>query len=747
MAAKYWVGDFFVDLTRNQITQKMDSKTIPPKALAVLTCLAKNANSVVSHDQILSEVWPDTVVTPNTLQRSIAQLRKALGEDKQNQTYIKTHAKQGYSLEVEVRWQDLSAAESLIDSDELAIASDDASESSKETLSKSTTSQIKPSQMESSQAKPAGSAFSLNSPFAGMAVLGIVAILGFIVFDYLTPAQPAKLVFSELRSLTTTDRSEVNGNYTPDGQYIVFNRFADDFCFNHLWAKNVNTQEEIQLTKNIGAFGAHSFFQEGNALVVIEKEGCNKPINQKYCYKLSKLDFQKALETPQTTSVLMECKNSTIMRPQWLNNNHIAFLQEISNRRQLTSYSIADNNSTVIYELDEGNINDFDYTSKEDLIALTSQHSDGVKYIELLKPDGELVSSHPIKYPKEIAKLRNIFPNFMPNSDQLIFSTGRQFFTISYDGIIASVSLPLDEPMGSPIFHPDGNRMLMSKGVFDTDIAKLSLSQLFTNADLNTKPEQTPTQTQLETINNYSVLHRSIRVENQGIFQPNGRYIAFMSRRSGQEQLWITDGVDSTQLTNFQLDTFIDGIAWAVDGESILVNANRELSQVFLDSTVKPIPIAHAVEQLFHWDSLTNTALMNMRIKGIIKFVEFNLDSSTFKVINDGRVNWALKTKEGRIIYTDQMDRFWQSGPAEYQLIEALDKQVSEKRFVERNNIIYGISEELQIWSYDLNEESFTTLGKALDDSVYLTDINEADVLLTMMITGKKGVAELILSE
>ncbi len=744
MAAKYWVGNFFVDLTRNQITQEMESKTIPPKALAVLTCLAKNANSVVSHDQILSEVWPDTVVTPNTLQRSIAQLRKALGEDNQVQSYIKTHAKQGYSLEVEVRWQDLSETESLIGQDELAISSDDASESSPETRSKS-----RPSQPKLSQAKPSRLAFSLNSPFAGMAILGIVAILGFIAFNYLTPAQPAKLVFSELRSLTTTDRSEVNGNYTPDGLYIVFNRFADDFCFNHLWAKNVNTQEEIQLTKNMGAFGAHSFSQEGNALVVIEKEGCNKPINQKYCYKLSKLDFQKALETPQTASVLMECKNSTIMRPQWLNNNHIAFLQEFSDRRQLTSYSIADNNSTVIYELIDGNINDFDYSSKEDLIALTSQHSDGVKYIELLKPDGELLSSHPIKYPKEIAKLRNIFPNFMPNSDQLIFSTGRQFFTISYDGIIASVSLPLDEPMGSPIFHPDGNRMLMSKAVFDTDIATLPLSQLLTNADLNTKPEQTrtPTQKQHETINNYSVLHRSIRVEKQGIFQPNGRYIAFMSRRSGQEQLWITDGVDSTQLTNFQLDTFIDGIAWAVDGESILVNANRELTQVFLDSTVKPIPIAHAVEQLFHWDSKANTALMNVRLKGSIKFVEFNLDNSEFSVINERQVKWALKTEEGRIIYTDQMDRFWQSGPAEYQLIEALDKQVSEKRFIERNNVIYGISEELQIWSYDLNEESFTTLGKALDYSVYFTDINETDLLLTMMITGKKGVAELILSE
>ena len=48
-------------------------------------------------------MWQDAIVTPNTLQRSIAQLRKVL--EKNNGTaVIKTHTKQGYSLECEVNW-------------------------------------------------------------------------------------------------------------------------------------------------------------------------------------------------------------------------------------------------------------------------------------------------------------------------------------------------------------------------------------------------------------------------------------------------------------------------------------------------------------------------------------------------------------------------------------------------------------------------------------------------------------------
>lgn len=732
MSAQYWVGDFFIDLTRNQITQKTQSQTIPPKALAVLTYLAKNANKVVSHDELLSEVWPDSVVTPNTLQRSIAQLRKALGEG--SHSYIKTHAKQGYSLEVEVRWQELTETESLIIQDTLsnvAIAKD-------EVLKEHT---VTPSKIERDNlSKPSRTAFRLNATLVGIAILSIVVILAFIGFKHLTLSQPSELAFSELRSLTTTDYSESNANYSPDGQYIVFNRFSDNLCVNNIWAKNVNTQEEFQLTKSLGSFGAHSFSKDGKELVVIEKEDCNKPISQKQCYKLSNIDFQKALETPQTPSVLMECKNSKILRPKWLNNYNVAFLQELSNSRQLTSYSIAESKSTVIYELDEGNINDFDYSSKEDLIALTSTHSDGQNYIEILKPNGQVLSSNQIKYPNEIVNLRNIYPNFMPQSGQLLFSTGRQFFTISYDGNITNISLPLNEPMGSPIFHPDGNRMVMTKVIFDTDIVKLPLSQ-FANANAEQAQQQN------ETIDNYSVLHRSIRMEQRGTFQPNGRLVAFISRRSGQEQLWITDGVSIQQLTNFQLDTRIYEMNWAMDGKSIMVNANGKLVQVFLDSSIKPIPLQHSVDKLFQWDSEANTALMNVRIKGIIKFVEINLNNSELSVIRDNQVNWALKTKEGRLIYTDHMDRFWQSGPAEYQLIDELDNQGSDKPFLVKNNVIYGISDELQLWSYDLNEKSFKALGKTLNDFDYLSDINQTDILLTVLITGKKEVAELILSE
>jgi DNA-binding winged helix-turn-helix (wHTH) protein/Tol biopolymer transport system component len=745
MAVQYWVGNFFVDLSRNQVTQKEQSQTIAPKALAVLTYLAENQGKVVSYDELFDKVWPDTIVTPNTLQRSIAQLRKVLGEDSKVQSYIKTHAKQGYSLECDVRWHDETDTQSLV-KQELILTVDTA------TKTDADATQFEAQQKHATlnthnESTPIESIYSANTPWSAVSLLSIFAgivLLAFIGFSYFKPEQPFKLTVSEIRSLTTTDNKEFGAIYSPDGEYIVFLRYSEKLCIeSHVWAKNIKTQKETQLTKNMARYGNPSYSKDGKKLVFIETENCSQPITQKNCYKLMVLDVEKALEAPQSPSLLMECKNSRITKATWLNNNNIALFQEFSNRWKLANYSIADNKSTVLYSQDEGNLIDYDYSVKDDLIALTSIHNDGQHYIEILKPDGELLSSHKIEYPKEITNLRNIAPNFTPINEQLVFSTGRQLFTLSYEGKITNISLPLDEPMGSPIFHPDGKRMLVIKGHWDSDIATISLSQLAKSQLAKTQANQML----IAGDNNYSIIERSTLAEDDGKFQPNGDLIAFTSDRSGEDQLWLTDGNSPQQLTYFPMDTRIDGQYWAADGKSILVNANNMLIKVSLDSKQESFPFGYPVKQLFHWNSEDNTALLIVNIKGILTFVEFNLNNSEFRIITENKVNWALKSEDGRLIYTDQLDRFWQPGPAEDQLIEALEGQGSDIEFITKHNVIYGINEEFQLWSYNLNDHTFDILGNTPINVDALTDINQSDMLLTIRITAKKEVAELTLSE
>jgi hypothetical protein len=284
--------------------------------------------------------------------------------------------------------------------------------------------------------------------------------------------------------------------------------------------------------------------------------------------------------------------------------------------------------------------------------------------------------------------------------------------------------------MIQPTFHPNGNKLLMIKAPYDSDIVL------------------TPRHQTAQTYQNYTSFERSTRGEGHAIFQPEGELIAFLSKRSGDQQLWISDGNNAQQLTHFQMDTYINGIDWAKDGKSLLVSANGMLTQVFLDATQKSFSFEHLVYRLFQWDSENNTALLVARIKGVFKFVEYDLNNANVREITDKIILWALKSEDGRLIYKDHLGQFWQPGPAEAQLIKDLGKQKGKtKAFVLKNNVIFAINTENELWSYDLNSNTFKILGEVGEEVDYLTDVNQIHFLMTVVVSAKKEIVELSLSE
>ena len=717
MALQYWVGGFFIDLSRNQITQNKQSQTIAPKALAVLTYLAENQGKVVSHDALLDKVWQDTAVSPNTLQKSIAQLRKALGDN--GNVYIKTHAKQGYSLECDVRWQ-----ENVNSTTSDSVVSNTASISSQVDVGIANSNH----QVETSRTN-----FKLIAIVTGLVILMLVGYQNFVYNK-----QTSQIVVEQLRLLTATDDKEFDASYSPDGEYIVFHRYLDKQCVNKIWAKNINTQEEIQLTKDWGEYGRHSFSEDGKKMVFLATEPCDQPVRQRNCYDLVSLDFEKALKSPQQPSVMLQCKNSLVKKPIWLNDNKIALMKRHANRWKLISYSIDDNKSSELYDLKDGNLIDYAYSTKRDLIAVTSIHNEGKHHIDMINSDGRVLSSHPIEKPPEIPEFRLISANFAPSHEQLIFSTGKQLFALSFDGKVAKISSPFSDSMGLPEFHPDGKKLLMIKGPYDSDIVKLSINQLDEITEL----------TQTNQPHNYASLDRTNVGEDLAIFQPGGELIAFWSERSGESQIWLRDINGSKQLTSFPMDTYIQGFDWAADGKSLLVAANNVLTQLDLDSNEKSIPLKYPVVRLYQWDSRNNSALLALSISGQTKVVEYDFSNSKMTELSDKNILWALKSEDGRLIYKDFLSQFWQPGPVEDLQIKALDNQRSKsKSFVINGNVLYGVNRKNQLWSYDLDRESFNILAE-FDNSIdHITDVNQTHVLLATQVAAKKEVVELTLSE
>ncbi|MFY8297340.1 winged helix-turn-helix domain-containing protein [Pseudoalteromonas sp. SS15] len=702
MAEQYKIGEFLIDLSRNQITQDTKPQIIPPKALAVLTYLAKHQGKVISQDELLDNVWKGTVVSPNTLQRSIAQLRKALGDDGKEQTYIKTHAKQGYSLEQNVHWltkeeqaiqfQKQDPADTLLGHVNKIGQCDDYEESINKPLLKNTY------------------------------VLSLFTFLILVVISvYYFTAQPSKpFSIGQIRALTATDGKELASIYSPDGKYIIFHRYSEEECINDIWAKNLETQQEYKLSKNMDIYGQHRFSKDGKKIIVIRTVDCGEPVTQKKCYQLMSLDFEKALNAPQEMDLILECKNSEIRRPYWLNNGNIALMQKHTERWQLVSFESNEKHSKVLHS---GFVYHYDYSPEQDLLAVTSIKEDSQYYIDIIKPNGELISSHPIHLPPEITGHRFIRPNFSPIENTLIFSTGRQLFSMTFDGEIQNISIPVDKPFSSPMFHPDGDRGLVIKGVYDTDIISVDLND-----------------------GSSSVISRSNTAENNAVYQPNGSYIAFESARSGEAQVWVTNHSITTQLSQLPTDSYVTGMKWSSDGKNILMSANSTLFNISLDKVQTPIKTSLPILALLHWDDNKNSALVFAQFNGVKKLAQVNLSSGVVQKLTDKRVNWATKTDTGAIVLTDHMGRFWVSSAIEYQSITALNMQGGDnKRFFIRDNKIYGINNLNQVWCYDIQTKDFETITTLTKNTENITDIKNNKLLVTKRQVANKEVVELLL--
>ncbi len=89
-------GGFTLDLHKGLLRRDDEPAFLRPKAHALLTYLAQNTGRVVPKSELLDSVWPGIYVTEDSLTQSIREIRKVLGDDKQE--LIRTISRRGYML-------------------------------------------------------------------------------------------------------------------------------------------------------------------------------------------------------------------------------------------------------------------------------------------------------------------------------------------------------------------------------------------------------------------------------------------------------------------------------------------------------------------------------------------------------------------------------------------------------------------------------------------------------------------------
>jgi DNA-binding winged helix-turn-helix (wHTH) protein len=98
----YEFGPYRMDPDRGLLFRGGEQIALTAKAFETLLILVRNADQVVSKDELMSALWPDTFVEEANLTQHISMVRKALGESPQDHRYIVTLPGRGYRFAEQV---------------------------------------------------------------------------------------------------------------------------------------------------------------------------------------------------------------------------------------------------------------------------------------------------------------------------------------------------------------------------------------------------------------------------------------------------------------------------------------------------------------------------------------------------------------------------------------------------------------------------------------------------------------------
>lgn len=212
----YDFGNFRLDTNERVLLSDGKPVSITPKAFRLLQILVENHGRIVDKETLMSDIWPDSFVEEGNLAVSAGMVRKALGDDAAEPSFIETIPRRGYRFIAEV--------------------------------SMSHPPSIEPVQLDASASRSsARQVYGNYYAVAGVLVL-ITAIgaIGWIAKDRIFGSAAAPILshpFSSTRF--STSGTVTNAAISPDGKYAAFTDTSGGT--QSLWLRQIESGENIQI--------------------------------------------------------------------------------------------------------------------------------------------------------------------------------------------------------------------------------------------------------------------------------------------------------------------------------------------------------------------------------------------------------------------------------------------------------------------------------------------------------------------
>ena len=115
-------GPWRLDAAQHLLFHQGAHVPLQPKAFEILLALVERPGEVVSKEELMESVWPDTFIEEINLTKNISVLRKALANGDGTQDYIQTIPKRGYRFVAELSEPQMVAESGEPQTEETSLA-------------------------------------------------------------------------------------------------------------------------------------------------------------------------------------------------------------------------------------------------------------------------------------------------------------------------------------------------------------------------------------------------------------------------------------------------------------------------------------------------------------------------------------------------------------------------------------------------------------------------------------------------
>jgi Tol biopolymer transport system component/DNA-binding winged helix-turn-helix (wHTH) protein len=532
------VGEHILDVGTLRLTTRPEYPRLTSKAVAVLLQLVRHRGATVTRDELLDRVWADRVTTQDVLTQAIKELRRAFCDDAKPPRYIETIPKVGYRLLAEV---------DLLDHDDGARPE----------------RMFAPPAVNDPYISPPAAVYAAAAPvptkrrwpwrsLGTLALLFGVAAIAFFVRSVPVPADVNRWQVGDVRSLTSDPGSEDRPRISPDGTRVAYSKTDTQLHVSRILMRALGQTQSLAWQSDAKANEDTPMWSPDGSSIVFER------VSDSAC------ELVVTSNLGVGSHVVGNCQNPLTNYYDWSPDGSKLITAERSERSK-------GHLALMHWDLASGEKLPLEYPrppEEEDLNAHYSPDGHWIAFRRGLAPYSDLwVMTADGHNARQLTHLRSSIRGYTWSRDSsaLILSSNHEGrFGLYAIDVRSGAIQPLQV---SPAEFPDAARH------DDTVVYEIPRVQ-YKLTEMQLGSAQSPA---------VHALAPSTGSEMQPVFSPSDERMAFVSDRSGAQQLWLYDNADGAtiSLTDFH-DSLLSNPNWSADGSKLLITVRKpDQAQLF----------------------------------------------------------------------------------------------------------------------------------------------------------------------